>query len=81
MQLCQKVEVAALVCATNTKVGTLAIGDGANDVAIIQRSHVSVDISGPVVMLYIRNLHHGHSNYKHMAFLLGTCSLKILWWC
>lgn len=31
---------------TNTKSVTLAIGDGANDVAMIQKAHVGVGISG-----------------------------------
>lgn len=41
----QKAEVVDLV-ATNTKSVTLAIGDGANDVAMIQKAHVGVGISG-----------------------------------
>ncbi|XP_055378275.1 probable phospholipid-transporting ATPase IA isoform X3 [Condylostylus longicornis] len=41
----QKAEVVDLV-STNTKSVTLAIGDGANDVAMIQKAHVGVGISG-----------------------------------
>ncbi|XP_055314089.1 probable phospholipid-transporting ATPase IA isoform X6 [Sitodiplosis mosellana] len=41
----QKAEVVDLVT-TNTKCVTLAIGDGANDVAMIQKAHVGVGISG-----------------------------------
>ncbi|XP_039280829.1 phospholipid-transporting ATPase IA isoform X2 [Nilaparvata lugens] len=41
----QKAEVVDLVT-TNTKSVTLAIGDGANDVAMIQKAHVGVGISG-----------------------------------
>ena len=41
----QKAEVVDLVT-TNTKAVTLAIGDGANDVAMIQKAHVGVGISG-----------------------------------
>lgn len=41
----QKAEVVDLV-ASNTKNVTLAIGDGANDVAMIQKAHVGVGISG-----------------------------------
>ncbi|XP_055677625.1 probable phospholipid-transporting ATPase IA [Lutzomyia longipalpis] len=41
----QKAEVVDLV-ASNTNNVTLAIGDGANDVAMIQKAHVGVGISG-----------------------------------
>uniref|UniRef100_A0A8D8M529 Phospholipid-transporting ATPase n=1 Tax=Cacopsylla melanoneura TaxID=428564 RepID=A0A8D8M529_9HEMI len=41
----QKAEVVELVT-INTKCVTLAIGDGANDVAMIQKAHVGVGISG-----------------------------------
>ncbi|KAK7870454.1 hypothetical protein R5R35_000733 [Gryllus longicercus] len=41
----QKAEVVELVT-THTKAITLAIGDGANDVAMIQKAHVGVGISG-----------------------------------
>ncbi|XP_046673162.1 probable phospholipid-transporting ATPase IA isoform X3 [Homalodisca vitripennis] len=41
----QKAEVVDLVT-SNTKSVTLAIGDGANDVAMIQKAHVGVGISG-----------------------------------
>lgn len=41
----QKADVVDLVT-TNTKSVTLAIGDGANDVAMIQKAHVGVGISG-----------------------------------
>lgn len=41
----QKAEVVDLVT-TNTDAVTLAIGDGANDVAMIQKAHVGVGISG-----------------------------------
>lgn len=42
----QKAEVVTLVRAADTKARTLAIGDGANDVAMIQRAHVGVGICG-----------------------------------
>lgn len=41
----QKAEIVDLVT-THTKSVTLAIGDGANDVAMIQKAHVGVGISG-----------------------------------
>ncbi|XP_055343219.1 probable phospholipid-transporting ATPase IA [Paramacrobiotus metropolitanus] len=42
----QKADVVQLVRSDNPKVVTLAIGDGANDVAMIQTAHVGVGISG-----------------------------------
>jgi phospholipid-transporting ATPase len=41
----QKAEIVELI-STNTSSVTLAIGDGANDVAMIQKAHVGVGISG-----------------------------------
>ncbi|XP_014253850.1 probable phospholipid-transporting ATPase IA isoform X3 [Cimex lectularius] len=41
----QKAEVVGLIT-SNTKGVTLAIGDGANDVAMIQKAHVGIGISG-----------------------------------
>ena len=41
----QKAEVVDLVT-SNTDAVTLAIGDGANDVAMIQKAHIGVGISG-----------------------------------
>ncbi|XP_076475628.1 ATPase phospholipid transporting 8A1 isoform X5 [Bombus vancouverensis nearcticus] len=41
----QKAEVVDLIT-SNKKVVTLAIGDGANDVAMIQKAHIGVGISG-----------------------------------
>ncbi|XP_011498077.1 PREDICTED: probable phospholipid-transporting ATPase IA [Ceratosolen solmsi marchali] len=41
----QKAEVVDLVT-SNTRAVTLAIGDGANDVAMIQKAHIGVGISG-----------------------------------
>ncbi|XP_024939743.1 probable phospholipid-transporting ATPase IA isoform X3 [Cephus cinctus] len=41
----QKAEVVDLIT-SNTKAVTLAIGDGANDVAMIQKAHIGVGISG-----------------------------------
>ena len=42
----QKAEVVGLVKASNKHDITLAIGDGANDVAMIQKAHIGVGISG-----------------------------------
>uniref|UniRef100_M4BW85 Phospholipid-transporting ATPase n=1 Tax=Hyaloperonospora arabidopsidis (strain Emoy2) TaxID=559515 RepID=M4BW85_HYAAE len=87
----QKAEVVSLVRATNRKVRTLAIGDGANDVAMIQRAHVGVGISGQEGMQAVNSsdyaiaqfyflekllLHHGRLNYKRMAVLVGYMFYK-----
>ncbi|UIZ28573.1 hypothetical protein KXD40_009384 [Peronospora effusa] len=87
----QKAEVVTLVRTTNKKMRTLAIGDGANDVAMIQRAHVGVGISGQEGMQAVNSsdyaigqfyflekllLHHGRLNYKRMAILSGYMFYK-----
>lgn len=37
---------------SNTKAVTLAIGDGANDVAMIQKAHIGVGESNNVLLIY-----------------------------
>ncbi|GLD97894.1 hypothetical protein PINS_up006591 [Pythium insidiosum] len=81
----QKAEVVMLVRAANPKARTLSIGDGANDVAMIQRAHVGVGISGQEGMQAVNAsdyaiaqfhflekllLHHGRLNYKRMSMLV-----------
>ncbi|XP_038106522.1 probable phospholipid-transporting ATPase IA isoform X6 [Culex quinquefasciatus] len=80
----QKADVVDLVT-TNTKSVTLAIGDGANDVAMIQKAHVGVGISGVeglqaacasdysiAQFSYLRKLLlvHGAWNYSRMCKLI-----------
>ncbi|KUF96483.1 hypothetical protein AM588_10006152 [Phytophthora nicotianae] len=87
----QKAEVVTLVRTANKKVRTLAIGDGANDVAMIQRAHVGVGISGQEGMQAVNSsdyaigqfyflekllLHHGRLNYKRMSILAGYMFYK-----
>ncbi|GMF49314.1 unnamed protein product [Phytophthora fragariaefolia] len=87
----QKAEVVTLVRTANKKVRTLAIGDGANDVAMIQRAHVGVGISGQEGMQAVNSsdyaigqfyflekllLHHGRLNYKRMSILTGYMFYK-----
>ncbi|CEG45204.1 p-type atpase (p-atpase) superfamily [Plasmopara halstedii] len=87
----QKAEVVTLVRTANKKVRTLAIGDGANDVAMIQRAHVGVGISGQEGMQAVNSsdyaigqfyflekllLHHGRLNYKRMSTLVGYMFYK-----
>ncbi|GAB9476364.1 hypothetical protein Gpo141_00013430, partial [Globisporangium polare] len=87
----QKAEVVTLVRHTDTKARTLAIGDGANDVAMIQRAHVGVGICGMEGMQAVNSsdyaigqfyflekllLHHGRLNYKRMSVLVGYMFYK-----
>ncbi|XP_044018116.1 probable phospholipid-transporting ATPase IA isoform X3 [Aphidius gifuensis] len=80
----QKAEVVDLVT-TNTNAVTLAIGDGANDVAMIQKAHIGVGISGVeglqaacasdysiAQFCYLKRLLfvHGSWNYSRMSKLI-----------
>ncbi|XP_014298491.1 probable phospholipid-transporting ATPase IA isoform X3 [Microplitis demolitor] len=80
----QKAEVVDLVT-SNTKAVTLAIGDGANDVAMIQKAHIGVGISGVeglqaacasdysiAQFCYLKRLLfvHGSWNYSRMCKLI-----------
>ncbi|KAG6616508.1 P-type ATPase (P-ATPase) Superfamily [Phytophthora cinnamomi] len=91
INISQKAEVVTLVRTANKKVRTLAIGDGANDVAMIQRAHVGVGISGQEGMQAVNSsdyaigqfyflekllLHHGRLNYKRMSILAGYMFYK-----
>ncbi|XP_062560434.1 probable phospholipid-transporting ATPase IA isoform X3 [Armigeres subalbatus] len=86
----QKADVVDLVT-TNTKSVTLAIGDGANDVAMIQKAHVGVGISGVeglqaacasdysiAQFSYLRKLLlvHGAWNYSRMCKLISYSFYK-----
>ncbi|KAF0684193.1 Aste57867_23816 [Aphanomyces stellatus] len=87
----QKAEVVGLVRTNNLKARTLAIGDGANDVAMIQRAHIGVGICGQEGMQAVNAsdyaigqfyflekllLHHGRLNYIRMCKLVGYMFYK-----
>ncbi|OQR82887.1 P-type ATPase (P-ATPase) Superfamily [Achlya hypogyna] len=87
----QKAEVVGLVRTNNLKARTLAIGDGANDVAMIQRAHIGVGICGMEGMQAVNSsdyaigqfyflekllLHHGRLNYIRMSKLVGYMFYK-----
>ncbi|CAK4078673.1 unnamed protein product [Aphanomyces euteiches] len=87
----QKAEVVGLVRTNNLKARTLAIGDGANDVAMIQRAHIGVGICGQEGMQAVNAsdyaigqfyflekllLHHGRLNYVRMSKLVGYMFYK-----
>lgn len=86
----QKAQVVNLV-KTNLKTVTLAIGDGANDVSMIQAAHVGVGISGLEGLQAARAadysiaqfrflqrllLVHGRYNYRRVARLILYCFYK-----
>lgn len=87
----QKAEIVNVVRTTRPLARTLAIGDGANDVAMIQRAHVGVGICGQEGMQAVNCsdyaiaqfaflekllLHHGRLNYKRMSVLVGYMFYK-----
>lgn len=89
----QKLELVQLVRAQNKMAITLAIGDGANDVPMIQGAHVGVAIRGKegtqsvqasdVAICYFRFvvpllLCHGRKSYRRVAFFLNFYMYKNL---
>ena len=81
----QKAEMVQLVEHNVEGVRTLAIGDGANDVAMIQAAHIGVGISGQEGMQAVNNsdyaiaqfrflkrllLVHGHWNYRRVSLMV-----------
>uniref|UniRef100_A0A8C3G4Z2 Phospholipid-transporting ATPase n=1 Tax=Cyclopterus lumpus TaxID=8103 RepID=A0A8C3G4Z2_CYCLU len=89
----QKSEVVEMV-KKQVKVITLAIGDGANDVGMIQTAHVGVGISGNeglqaanssdysiAQFKYLKNLLlvHGAWNYNRVAKCILYCFYKNIW--
>lgn len=86
----QKAHVVRLV-RENSPARTLAIGDGANDVAMIQKAHIGVGISGQEGLQAVNSsdyaiaqfrflqkllLHHGRLNYMRMSKLVGYMFYK-----
>lgn len=78
-------KVVALVRETHPDARTLAIGDGANDVAMIQGAHIGIGISGQEGMqvtrcsfapdtYMLRELHFGK---KNVIIALGSCAIKM----
>ena len=87
----QKAEVVALVRCHDPRAVTLAIGDGANDVSMIQAAHVGIGISGmegqqaanssDYAIAQFRFLFrllflHGRWNYRRLAKLFAYCFYK-----
>ncbi|KAI9919817.1 hypothetical protein PsorP6_017448 [Peronosclerospora sorghi] len=66
----QKAEMVQLVRDQITTVRTLAIGDGANDVAMIQAAHVGVGISGQEGMQAVNSSDYAIAQFRFLERLL-----------
>lgn len=66
----QKAEMVRLVRDNVTDVRTLAIGDGANDVAMIQAAHVGVGISGQEGMQAVNSSDYAIAQFRFLERLL-----------
>ncbi|EEY63415.1 phospholipid-transporting ATPase, putative [Phytophthora infestans T30-4] len=66
----QKAEMVKLVRDNITTVRTLAIGDGANDVAMIQAAHVGVGISGQEGMQAVNSSDYAIAQFRFLERLL-----------
>jgi len=66
----QKAEMVKLVRDNITSVRTLAIGDGANDVAMIQAAHVGVGISGQEGMQAVNSSDYAIAQFRFLERLL-----------
>lgn len=87
----QKSQIVSMVRSFDKTAKTLAIGDGANDVAMIQTAHIGVGISGQEGLQAANSsdyaiaqfaflerllLWHGFNNYRRMAFLVVVMFYK-----
>ncbi|TMW58309.1 hypothetical protein Poli38472_011897 [Pythium oligandrum] len=66
----QKAELVRLVRDNNPKVRTLAIGDGANDVSMIQSAHVGVGISGQEGMQAANSSDYAIAQFRFLSRML-----------
>ena len=66
----QKTEMVKLERDNHTSVRTLAIGDGANDVAMILAAHVGVGISGPEGMQAVNSSDYVIAQFRFLERLL-----------
>ncbi|UIZ28466.1 hypothetical protein KXD40_009351 [Peronospora effusa] len=66
----QKAEMVKLVRGNINSVRTLAIGDGANDVAMIQAAHVGVGISGQEGMQAVNSSDYAIAQFRYLERLL-----------
>jgi len=77
----QKALVVALVRDTRAAPVTLAIGDGANDVAMIQQAHIGVGISGQEGLQAVNSSDYAVAQFRFLSRLLlvhGRWSLRRL---
>lgn len=66
----QKAQLVCLVRENNPEVRTLAIGDGANDVSMIQSAHVGVGISGQEGMQAANSSDYAIAQFRFLSRLL-----------
>jgi len=66
----QKKEIVNMVCEADEDVLSLAIGDGANDVAMIKAAHVGVGVSGQEGMQAVNNSDFAISEFRFLRRLL-----------
>ncbi|KAL8188354.1 UNVERIFIED_CONTAM: putative phospholipid-transporting ATPase IF, partial [Gekko kuhli] len=66
----QKAKVVRLIKTTPEKPITLAIGDGANDVSMIQEAHVGIGIMGKEGRQAVRNSDYAIARFKFLSKLL-----------
>ncbi|CAI5718827.1 unnamed protein product [Peronospora destructor] len=66
----QKAQLVRLVRDNNPRIRTLAIGDGANDVSMIQAAHVGVGISGQEGMQAANSSDYAIAQFKFLSRLL-----------
>ncbi|OWZ12877.1 hypothetical protein PHMEG_00013890 [Phytophthora megakarya] len=66
----QKAQLVRLVRDNNPKIRTLAIGDGANDVSMIQAAHVGVGISGQEGMQAANSSDYAIAQFRFLSRLL-----------
>ncbi|CAH0515610.1 unnamed protein product [Peronospora belbahrii] len=66
----QKAQLVRLVRDNNSKIRTLAIGDGANDVSMIQAAHVGIGISGQEGMQAANSSDYAIAQFRFLSRLL-----------
>ena len=66
----QKMEIVKMVCQADSTVLSLAIGDGANDVAMIKSAHIGIGISGQEGMQAVNNSDFAIAQFSFLERLL-----------
>ena len=66
----QKAEVVRLVKSSPARPTTAAVGDGANDVSMIQEAHVGLGIAGREGRAAVRSSDFAFSKFRHLQRVL-----------